>query len=123
MKAICTLALCAGLSFSTFAAGSHVSSEYASIEADSASSPAAQVFEARAGESMRVVLLRWSAQAGWAAPVWKTSAAVDFAVGRTMRLEASYPTAVRTFTAAVRGARLTVAVDEPTRQTVVQVAP
>lgn len=72
---------------------------------------------------MRVVLLRWSTQAGWAAPAWKTAAAVDFAVGSTMRLETAYPVAVRTFVGAVRGAHLSVQLDESSRTTTLQVAP
>lgn len=97
------------------------SAEYSVVEPNAATP--VRVFEAHAGESMRVVLLRWSTQAGWAAPSWKTDAAVDFAVGRTMRLEAEYPVAVRTFVGAVRGARLSVQMNESSRTTTLQVAP
>lgn len=84
-----------------------------------AAGPKVYVFEARAGESLRAVLLRWSAQAGWPQPVWKTAAASDFAVAGSLRLETTYPSAVKAFLGALPGARLSAAVDVQKKSTVV----
>lgn len=121
MKTPCLAVLSCALLLGGSVALAQASADYSVVEPSAAT--AVRVFEARAGESMRVVLLRWSMQAGWAAPSWKTAAAVDFAVGTTMRLEAAYPVAVRTFVGAVRGAKLSVQLNDGSRTTTLQVAP
>jgi len=79
-----------------------------------------RVFEARAGESVKTTLTRWSVAAGWAKPGWQLPGDSDFALASTARFEGDFKTATRSLISALpSGTGLAVRFDEPGRRAVV----
>lgn len=117
------VALAVGATTAPSAMATSLSKDYLSLQEDSGAQKGAQamhLFEARAGESLRTVMLRWSAQAGWKRPTWAMEASLDFVTAAPLSLSATYPVAVESFIKAMPAANLSVELDEAKLSTTIR---